>query len=119
DRHLHAAGDAAIQLVARALRNLFRVTDPLYRVGGDEFVVVMPGGSPLDLVARMAKLDGALLAQRLPAVEDPTDIHLAWGVEPYADDLRAAFARADQAMYEQKQRRKTGRPDPGAAGEGI
>jgi diguanylate cyclase (GGDEF)-like protein len=120
DRHLHAAGDAAIQLVARALRSLFRVTDPLYRVGGDEFVVVMPGGSALELVARMAKLDGALLSQRLPGAADPVDVHVAWGVEPYAADLQTAFARADQAMYVQKQHRKSGRTaDASAAGEGI
>ncbi|HEY2783384.1 MAG TPA: GGDEF domain-containing protein [Fimbriiglobus sp.] len=108
DRYLHAAGDAAIQLVARALRTYFRVSDPLFRTGGDEFLVVMPGGNTLELVGRMAKLDGALTAQRLPGVPDLVDIGIAWGVEPYERDIRTAHARADRAMYEQKQRRKLG-----------
>jgi diguanylate cyclase (GGDEF)-like protein len=111
DRYLHAAGDAAIQLVARALRNYFRVTDPLFRTGGDEFLVVMPGGNPLELVARMTKLDGALTHQRLPGVPDTVDIHIAWGVQPYEHDLIEAQSRADHAMYEQKQIRKVGRID--------
>jgi diguanylate cyclase (GGDEF)-like protein len=119
DRYGHEAGDAAIKLVARALRNLFRVTDPLHHISGDEFIAVMPGGGPLDLVARMAKLDAALLAQRLPGADDPIDIHVAWGVEPYAADLRTAFARADQAMYEQKQRRKAGQAGSDASPAGA
>lgn len=110
DKYMHAAGDAVIQLVARALRNYFRVNDPLFRTGGDEFLVVMPGGNPLEMVGRMTKLDGALTCQRLPGVPDTIDIRIAWGIEPYEHDMRAAHARADQAMYEQKQRRKMGQP---------
>ena len=48
----HAAGDAAIMHVARALRTHFRITDPIFRVGGDEFLVILEGGRSADLTLR-------------------------------------------------------------------
>ncbi len=45
DQHGHAAGDAAIRLVANALRSIFRETDIVARWSGDEFVALMVDGS--------------------------------------------------------------------------
>ena len=56
----HAAGDAAILHVARAPRDQFRVTDPIFRTGGDEFLVILEGAHSMDLANRMAALDNAL-----------------------------------------------------------
>jgi diguanylate cyclase (GGDEF)-like protein len=110
DRYGHAAGDVALQLLARALRNLFRVTDPLFRLGGDEFLVLMPGGSLDELTRRMEALDRALLGQRFPDRPEPIDVRVAWGVAGYADaaGLAAAVKAADEAMYAQKAQRKGG-----------
>jgi diguanylate cyclase (GGDEF)-like protein len=117
DTHGHHAGDAALQLVARALRVCVRVTDPIFRMGGDEFLVVLPGGSAADLAARMGRIDQALKGQRLPDVPAPLDLTVAWGVAEFAagSDLAAAVARADRAMYGQKQARKDAatRPETG------
>jgi diguanylate cyclase (GGDEF)-like protein len=108
DRHGHAAGDVALQLVARALRVHFRVTDPLFRTGGDEFVVVMPGCSEADLAARLTQVDAALAGQRLPGLTGPTDLSVAWGVSAYAApaDLGPAVHKADEAMYRRKREQK-------------
>lgn len=110
DRHGHDAGDVALQLVARALRNLFRVTDPLFRLGGDEFLVVMPGGTADDLTRRMEALDKALVGHRLSGVNHPLDVRVAWGVAAYPDagGLAAAVKAADDAMFAQKKVRKGG-----------
>jgi diguanylate cyclase (GGDEF)-like protein len=104
----HAAGDAALQVVARALRGHFRVTDPIFRIGGDEFVVVMPGCPEPDLMERMARIDVALLATRLPGSDGPTDLRISWGVSSFdaGADLPAAVERADAAMYRCKAVRK-------------
>lgn len=104
DRHGHAAGDAALKVVARGLRLLFRVTDPLFRIGGDEFAVVMVGCTEDDLTARLVRLDETLLGQRLPGVPEPVDIVAAWGVAGFTSpaELKAAYQRADAAMYERK-----------------
>lgn len=112
DRFGHPAGDAALQTVARALRGYVRVTDPIFRIGGDEFAVVMPGGDSSELAHRMARLDVELLGCRLPGVPGPRDLAVAWGVATFssAAELSAAFARADGAMYAQKVVRKTAPP---------
>lgn len=104
----HATGDAALQVVARALRSHFRVTDPIFRIGGDEFVVVMPGCSEPDLAERMGRIDVALLAHRLPGSELPTDLAISWGVASFISgaDLPRAVDRADAAMYQCKAVRK-------------
>jgi diguanylate cyclase (GGDEF)-like protein len=110
DRLGHDAGDVALQLLARALRNLFRVTDPLFRLGGDEFLVLMPGGTADELVRRMEALDQALLGQRFPKQPTQIDVRIAWGVAAYtdADSLTRALSAADDAMYAQKKERKGG-----------
>jgi len=104
----HAAGDAAIQFVARALRTHFRITDPVFRVGGDEFFVVLEGGRSADLACRLESVDAALRGLRLPGVGEPTDVVIAWGMADFdsAAGLPDALARADAAMYLCKARRK-------------
>jgi diguanylate cyclase (GGDEF)-like protein len=118
DKHGHAAGDVALRLVARGLRTLFRVTDPILRMGGDEFAVLMPGGSAAELSRRMELLDAALLNQRLPGVDAPMDLKVSWGVAAYrtAAELPAALAAADVAMYAQKRERKAASVVPAAVG---
>ena len=112
DSYLHAAGDAALRLVARSLVSRFRVTDPIFRIGGDEFAVVMPTGNETELAARMADIDDSLMNLRVPGIAEPTDIRVAWGVASYSngDAMPVAFADADKGMYACKLRRKS-KPD--------
>jgi diguanylate cyclase (GGDEF)-like protein len=109
DTYGHAAGDAALQLVARALRVYFRVTDPLFRTGGDEFLVILPGGNEQDVISRMLRIDDALTGQRLPGVDHALDLGIAWGVAEFrtGSELPIAVDKADRAMYVQKQGSKS------------
>ena len=113
DRYGHEAGDVALQLLARALRNLFRVTDPLFRLGGDEFLMLMPRGSVEELIRRMQSLDESLLGHRLSGHQTtPLDVRIAWGVAQYTDaaTLQRAITSADESMYIQKKIRKSSAP---------
>ncbi len=111
DRYLHQAGDAALQSVARAIRMKFRVTDPLFRVGGDEFLVILPNGSEDELTARMTAIDQQLARQRLPNLDEPICLSIAWGIASFlnAAELTTAYHKADQLMYTQKNQRKQSR----------
>ncbi len=108
DSYLHAAGDAALKLVGRALMNRFRVTDPIFRIGGDEFAIIMPGGSADELARRLGAIDGELENLRLPGVPGPYTLRIAWGVAAYSPEvgLESAIEIADREMYAQKARRK-------------
>jgi diguanylate cyclase (GGDEF)-like protein len=43
DNYGHAAGDAALRRVSAAIRDSLRSTDSAFRLGGDEFMVILPG----------------------------------------------------------------------------
>ena len=94
--------------MARALRDQFRVTDPIFRTGGDEFLVILEGAHSMDLANRMAALDNALRGLRLPGNLTPTDVVVAWGIADFKShaDFDAAKHRADVAMYDCKSKRK-------------
>lgn len=104
DRLGHAVGDSALRAVARALQSRSRLGDPVFRMGGDEFLVMLPGVPAAELIRRLEDLNRTLGNQRLPGTADPVDISVAWGVTEYADrrDIPAAFGRADTAMYDHK-----------------
>lgn len=55
----HAAGDRTLQALADALRRALRGEDCAYRIGGDEFVVLLPGASCADAELVMARAKGA------------------------------------------------------------
>ena len=96
--HLH--GDLLLRLTAKTLRDAVRTCDHVARVGGDEFAVLA------------VDFDGeaSVLADRLVQALEAAEIRASVGVaSPTAGaSLVDAYARADQAMYEDKRRR--GRP---------
>lgn len=51
----HAAGDALLQHVALVLKRVTRANDTIARVGGDEFVVLLPGLTDLDVLTRIGR----------------------------------------------------------------
>ncbi len=110
DRHGHGAGDAALKLVTRALTHHFRVSDPIFRTGGDEFVVIMVACNAVDLAARLERLDAALRDQRVPGLAEPRDLIISWGVAQFdrPPELERAVHAADEAMYACKRQRKSG-----------
>jgi diguanylate cyclase (GGDEF)-like protein len=104
DQYGHQAGDVALLLVARALRQNLRVTDPIVRTGGDEFVILMPNGELPELEERLERVKLALHDQRLPGVPNPLTLQAAWGTATFqnADEVWPAISQADAAMYRAK-----------------
>jgi diguanylate cyclase (GGDEF)-like protein len=109
DTYGHKEGDRALQTVATALRECFRKTDLIARIGGDEFV----------LTTDLAQDSQAMLEQRLvKAVQQsvsktgrPYQISLSVGILQCdgslgAHPLEDLLAKADTLMYEQKREHK-------------
>jgi diguanylate cyclase (GGDEF)-like protein len=62
-----AAGDRALQRVARALRSAIRQDDLIFRKGGEEFVVLMPGITGTAAMQAASRMLNAIRALQIPA----------------------------------------------------
>jgi diguanylate cyclase (GGDEF)-like protein len=103
DTHGHAVGDVVLKEVAYALRKQLRAFDLAYRIGGEEFLVLMPG-SDLDRSRELAeRLREAVCAE---PVAGGVAVTMSFGVSASRPGERfsyeAVFARADAALYEAK-----------------
>ncbi|MEV6342283.1 sensor domain-containing diguanylate cyclase [Actinoplanes sp. NPDC051851] len=108
DEHGHEAGDELLRQVADRLSGCIRAGDVLARVGGDEFVVLMPGQiSPAAVEATRNRVRQVV---ELPFRIAGAEIHIGASVGVHmatpAEDPDAALRAADHAMYEIKRGRQ-------------
>lgn len=101
DTHGHAAGDAAIALMARTLVDNIRDSDVAGRLGGDEFGVILVQAPLADGRLKAADLARRLSAEPLVFEGKKISLSTSVGVQALADDLdpTALLAAADAAMY--------------------
>ena len=99
DRHGHPAGDALLHRVATAIYGAARSEDRVYRYGGDEFALILPGASGAE---------GARVAQRIRRAVarltdgDPSPVTITVGVASLpgdATDRASLIAAADSSLY--------------------
>jgi diguanylate cyclase (GGDEF)-like protein len=105
DTHGHETGDLALQMLAAALRSGLRRSDEAYRLGGDEFGVILPETSRLDAERVVRRLREAVGSGVLESGER---IEASFGIavqQPGDDDAERVVRRADQALYTAKRRR--------------
>lgn len=112
DRYGHLRGNHVLQRVASALRETCRSSDYVARMGGDEFVVIMPNVSGGTIEQRLTELREAVSFE----CED-VHISMSAGVACFPNDGENAeqlLAEADLRMYQDKKARKaaTGGPVP-------
>lgn len=101
DGHGHQAGDAVLREVAERLRGRLRAFDLAYRVGGEEFVVLMPGAD----VPEAARLAEDLRRAIRDAPVAGLHVTMSFGVAaspPGQFDYEQVFAAADRALYDAK-----------------
>jgi diguanylate cyclase (GGDEF)-like protein len=110
DEFGHAAGDAALQHVARILVDSVRNTDVVGRLGGDEFGVLLMQ-SDNETAQKKAAALAAAIGQR-PLLWQDAEIALsaAHGVHSFTGSENAAEAidAADRAMYARKKQAREG-----------
>ena len=92
DRDGHVAGDRLLTTMAREWQATVRPQDLLFRYGGDEFVLLLPGTSVAE---------AGVVLQRLRLASSASWSYGVAGMDP-DDELEACLARADRLMYRQK-----------------
>lgn len=104
----HGVGNLVLQEVAKRLRGTLRPTDIIARIGGDEFVVVLPG-TPDEDTARAVAARAQESIQRPMHIDGHTlGIKASYGVAAAAQgrsDPAEILEEADERMYEGKNRR--------------
>lgn len=113
DVYGHAVGDTAIRAVVRAIREIIRAEDLIFRWGGDEFFVIMVGLDADTALRRMSRMDQMLTDILIDGVGRPLSIGVSHAFEDFNDvsDLELTIEKADAKMYLQKQKRKAVRPN--------
>jgi diguanylate cyclase (GGDEF)-like protein/PAS domain S-box-containing protein len=102
----HAVGDSLLCEVARRLVKQLRVGDTICRIGGDEFVVVLPELKRADDVAQVAQKVIDHLSQPVLVEERELIVTPSIGIAVFPEDGRDAetlIRNADAAMYHAKQ----------------
>ena len=106
DKFGHDTGNALIAYTARILEEVFQ-TSRAYRIGGDEFAVILTGEDYEMAQELLTKLDEACRTRFIPTNEGSIPVSLARGLALFdgkVDKLYVdVFAKADKAMYRNKE----------------
>ena len=99
DTHGHAAGDRVLAAVAGSLREQLRAEDQLGRLGGEEFLVLLP-----DTDSAAAGHVAEKLRAEVAAAPTPVPVTVSIGVAGWDGETpEDLLHRADEALYAAKQ----------------
>ncbi len=104
DVHGHMEGDLMLRRVASAAGSVLRASDSAFRVGGEEFAILMP-----ETGKRAAKAAADRLCARVRQLPGPRSLTVSCGVAAFPDDAKnptELLAAADAALYVAKERGK-------------
>lgn len=101
DRFGHLIGDEVLLLLARIMRSTFRLSDRMYRFGGEEFLVLLPADSREHAALALERFRLQVEKYRFPQAGRVTVSVGFTEVHP-GDTPGGAFERADKAVYHSK-----------------
>jgi diguanylate cyclase (GGDEF)-like protein len=114
DRYGHSRGDLLLRTVAGTLRKSLRTSDYAFRIGGDEFALLLVQ-SDKDQAATLANRVRTNFAAATESLQLSAALNLDYGLAVYPEDgdqKEVLFRIADERLYEMKQ---TQREAAGAA----
>ena len=101
DQHGHACGDHVLAGVAERIQAGVRLFDPVYRIGGEEFVALLVGAS-LEPAAVAERIRDAVSSEPIAGI--PVTVSIGVAVSPAGEpfDYETLFAAADAALRHAK-----------------
>lgn len=105
DSYGHATGDDALRMVAGGCQSILREYDILGRLGGEEFVVVLPGATADESRVVAERVRRHLARMAIPGPEGRFHLTTSIGISALddpSDTLEKAIHRADLALYRAK-----------------
>jgi diguanylate cyclase (GGDEF)-like protein len=104
DRHGHLQGDQVLQLAATTLRKTMRASDFAFRIGGDEFALLLPQTDPEQAITLCRRIRSQYEIDVRPLKMD-IGVTLDFGVavHPHDGETKSALMNlADQRLYQLK-----------------
>lgn len=104
DTYGHSSGDAVLRTVAQELKQSIRLSDELFRFGGEEFVALLPltGYEGAVVIAERMRQRVEQLTVTAQNQTIQTTISIGFATYQSADSEDSLFNRADQALYAAK-----------------
>ena len=104
DRFGHLAGNKVLRLVAHVLKNACREYDYVARMGGDEFVLILPGMKPNAVKRKIVEVCSVAAAAGLESTgEEILSLSVGEAFFPEdGSDTEELLAQADRRMYQVK-----------------
>ncbi len=108
DTHGHLAGDTLLAHIAAIIAGQMRVSDACFRIGGDEFAVILPHTSAAEALHALVRIAKAVHRSHEVATNG---IGLSYGLAQvqHNDDVHTLISRADAALYREKRKRTCGK----------
>ncbi|MFZ0180909.1 MAG: GGDEF domain-containing protein, partial [Candidatus Dormiibacterota bacterium] len=97
DGYGHAAGDALLVAIGHVLASVARKGETLARIGGDEFVLLIPDASEEAPAVVARRAEGAVAGLNLPT--GPARVSVGWASGAAGDDPYLVLQRADAQLY--------------------
>lgn len=106
DRFGHGSGDRVLQRFAQIARETLREADYIGRLGGEEFVLVLPQSDAQGAAQVAERLRAALAAEDFSRLDPALSASVSIGIAEYrpGEDLKDTLARADHCLYLAKSR---------------
>lgn len=99
----HAAGDELLRAVGRLLKEQCRQPDVVGRLGGDEFLVMLPMTSPREAMVLVGRVQACLLSLAPLGQGHPVTVSIGVAAAPrHGTTVGSLMAAADAAMYKAK-----------------
>jgi diguanylate cyclase (GGDEF)-like protein len=114
DKHGHPRGDEVLRMAAATLKKALRTSDFAFRIGGDEFALVLPQTDAPQSQALSRRIE-TVFADTLKSLQLNVSVGMDYGVANFpqdADNTEELVRIADERLYQRKHAHR-GRPAEG------
>ncbi len=104
DKHGHPRGDEVLRVAAATLKKALRTSDLAFRIGGDEFALILPQTDALQALGLSRRVE-TVFAESLKSLQLLVTVGMDHGVANYSQDADSSedlIRIADERLYERK-----------------
>lgn len=106
DTYGHAAGDNVLKTISNHLRNSLRKSDSVGRIGGEEFLVILPETNKQEAYLVLDKFRDSISKTKIDTGSEIINMTLSIGISQVSqedEDSWQAVKRADYSLYRSKE----------------